>query len=263
MLKSFNDFARNLEEGKKKPGPDSYMTGLSDSTQKKKEAQMKKQADMSDDDPDAYKPLPGDTKAKDDIKTSAHTKNYDKLYGKKEERKDIPHYVKLVSELKQKMERVLGQKIPPKLLNDTVEAMIPVLTGYGYEIVNEEDEEKFFKTLQENVDLFEKNLDNGSDTAQGDRTPIGNDAIETGLKNKSEDTGVPIGYLRIVMRRGMAAWKTGHRPGAGQEQWGYARVNSFLTKSDGTWGNGKTPSGGADSDVAREVVAKGHDKKMK
>ena len=38
------------------------------------------------------------------------------------------------------------------------------------------------------------------------------------------------------MRRGMAAWKSGHRPGAGQEQWGYARVNSFLTQAPGTWG---------------------------
>jgi hypothetical protein len=28
--------------------------------------------------------------------------------------------------------------------------------------------------------------------------------------------------------RGMAAWRTGHRPGATQQQWGYARVHSFL-----------------------------------
>jgi hypothetical protein len=27
----------------------------------------------------------------------------------------------------------------------------------------------------------------------------------------------------------MAAWKTGHRPGANQQQWAYARVNSFIT----------------------------------
>jgi hypothetical protein len=26
----------------------------------------------------------------------------------------------------------------------------------------------------------------------------------------------------------MAAWRTGHRPGATKEQWGYARVHSFL-----------------------------------
>jgi hypothetical protein len=28
----------------------------------------------------------------------------------------------------------------------------------------------------------------------------------------------------------MAAWRTGHRPGATQQQWGYARVSSFLLK---------------------------------
>ena len=55
------------------------------------------------------------------------------------------------------------------------------------------------------------------------------------------------------MRRGMAAWKSGHRPGAGQEQWGYARVNAFLTKGEGTWGD-------ADKDVAKEVLDGGHDK---
>ena len=27
----------------------------------------------------------------------------------------------------------------------------------------------------------------------------------------------------------MAAWKTGHRPGATPHQWAYARVNSFIT----------------------------------
>ena len=33
----------------------------------------------------------------------------------------------------------------------------------------------------------------------------------------------------------MAAWKSGHRPGAGQEQWGYARISSFATKSSFTF----------------------------
>ena len=89
-----------------------------------------------------------------------------------------------------------------------------------------------------------------------DRSAIDDDAIETGLKTKSEETGVPIGILRAVMRRGLAAWKSGHRPGANQQQWGYARVNSFLTKQSGTWG-------GADKDLAKEVRDGGHDKNLK
>ena len=92
--------------------------------------------------------------------------------------------------------------------------------------------------------------------AEGDRGPIGDDAIETALKKKADETGVPIDIIRVVMRRGMAAWKSGHRPGANQQQWGYARVNAFLTKGEGTWGN-------ADADLAKEVRDGGHDKKLK
>ncbi len=44
----------------------------------------------------------------------------------------------------------------------------------------------------------------------------------------------------------MAAWKTGHRPGTTAQQWAFARVNSFVTKSSGTWGK-------ADVDLAKQV----------
>ena len=88
-----------------------------------------------------------------------------------------------------------------------------------------------------------------------DQSPLSDDGMETGIKNKAKESGVPVGLLRIIMKRGLAAWKTGHRPGATQAQWGYARVNSFLTKQDGTWG-------GADSDIAKKVRDGGHDKKL-
>jgi len=83
-----------------------------------------------------------------------------------------------------------------------------------------------------------------------DSGPLDNPDIETALKDKSKESGCPIGIIRAVMRRGMAAWKSGHRPGAGQEQWGYARVNSFLTGGDGTWGK-------ADKDLAEEAEKAG------
>ena len=56
----------------------------------------------------------------------------------------------------------------------------------------------------------------------------------TALKNKSKATGVPYSILKQVYNRGMAAWVTGHRPGAPQSAWAFARVNSFLTKGK-TW----------------------------
>lgn len=48
------------------------------------------------------------------------------------------------------------------------------------------------------------------------------------LKQKAEATGVPLSLIKKSYNRGMAAWRTGHRPGATQQQWGYARVHSFL-----------------------------------
>jgi hypothetical protein len=50
----------------------------------------------------------------------------------------------------------------------------------------------------------------------------------TSLKAKSEASGVPLKFIKKSYNRGMAAWRTGHRPGATQQQWGYARVHSFL-----------------------------------
>ena len=67
-----------------------------------------------------------------------------------------------------------------------------------------------------------------------------------GLENKAEKSGMPLGVLKQVYNRGLAAWKTGHRPGTTPEQWGMARVNSFITKSSGTWGK-------ADKDLAAKV----------
>ena len=66
------------------------------------------------------------------------------------------------------------------------------------------------------------------------------------LKKKADKSGMPYSILKKVFDRGMAAWKGGHRPGASQHQWAYARVNSFTTKSSGTWG-------GADKDLAAKV----------
>ncbi len=50
-----------------------------------------------------------------------------------------------------------------------------------------------------------------------------------GIENKAKKTGVSYGILKQVYDRGMAAWRTGHRPGIPQQQWAFARINSFLT----------------------------------
>jgi len=66
------------------------------------------------------------------------------------------------------------------------------------------------------------------------------------LMKKADKSGMPYGILKKVFDRGVAAWRTGHRPGTTAVQWGLARVNSFVTKSKGTWGK-------ADADLAKQV----------
>jgi Family of unknown function (DUF5824) len=48
------------------------------------------------------------------------------------------------------------------------------------------------------------------------------------LTERSQVTGVPVRYLKDVFRKALAAWRSGHRPGATQQQWTYPRVSSFL-----------------------------------
>ena len=49
------------------------------------------------------------------------------------------------------------------------------------------------------------------------------------LKNKAKKANAPLGALTQVYNKGLAAWRTGHRPGASQHAWAMGRVNSFLT----------------------------------
>tara|TARA_A100001011_G_scaffold397910_1_gene500451 strand:+ start:2815 stop:3072 length:258 start_codon:yes stop_codon:yes gene_type:complete len=55
------------------------------------------------------------------------------------------------------------------------------------------------------------------------------DKVTASLKKKSKKTGVDMGTLRKIFNRGVAAWRTGHRPGTNPTQWGLARVNSVLS----------------------------------
>ena len=50
-----------------------------------------------------------------------------------------------------------------------------------------------------------------------------------GLEKKAKKSGISYSILKKVYDRGMAAWKTGHRPGTTPQQWAFARVNSFIT----------------------------------
>lgn len=70
--------------------------------------------------------------------------------------------------------------------------------------------------------------------------------VKTALQKKADKSGMPYSILKKVFDRGYEAWKSTHRPGTNPTQWGLARVNSFATKSSGTWGK-------ADADLAAKV----------
>ena len=74
------------------------------------------------------------------------------------------------------------------------------------------------------------------------------ESSDKGLAAKAEKSGVSVGTLRKVYRRGVAAWNSGHRPGTTPQQWGMARVNSYITKGKGTYH-------GADKDLREQTEA--------
>ena len=213
--------------------PKKYYKTLDKDTKKKKAAFFKKKAGTykpSDDDDD-YKPAPGDKKAK--TKTSTHTKKYKQMYGE-----DTPANATgtavagtgddsstVVMKKKKDKETMKDRLLRRFKINETIDRTIPDLERPKDEI---KEKVKHLKAMA----MKEADLD---------------EAIK-GLQNKAKKTGMPYSILKQVYNRGMAAWKGGHRPGATQQQWAFARVNSFVTKSSGTWG-------GADKDLAKKVRA--------
>lgn len=73
------------------------------------------------------------------------------------------------------------------------------------------------------------------------------ESADAGLAGKASKSGISIGVLRKVYRRGVAAWNSGHRPGTTPQQWGMARVNSYIGKGSGTYH-------GADKDLREEEL---------
>jgi len=211
--------------------PKKYYKTLDKATKKKRAAFFKKKAGTykpSDDDDD-YKPAPGDAKAK--TKPSIHTKKFKKMYGE-----DAPANATgtavagtgddsstVVMKKKKDKETMKDRLLRRFKIKETIDRTIPDLERPKDEI---KEKVKHLKAMA----MREADLD---------------EAIK-GLQNKAKKTGMPYSILKKVYDRGMAAWKGGHRPGATQQQWAFARVNSFVTKSSGTWG-------GADKDLAKKV----------
>jgi hypothetical protein len=120
--------------------------------------------------------------------------------------------------------------------------------GYGshkdYDKMNAKEKEKYNKP-RDNAKQS-KHTKRFKDMFGEKREEVTEADAKKALQKKADKTGIPYSILKKVFDRGYGAWKTSHRPGTNPTQWGLARVNSFATKSSGTWG-------GADKDLAAKV----------
>ena len=222
-----------------------YYKGVPKDKKDDREAHFKRYAEKPDDkgaDKDSnYKPAPGDFKDGKRVKTkvSKHTKKYKQMYGESEEWVcGVCHADPCVCDGDNlQLHEMWGKYVTkrPHMLMDKdnkpkFDKRFKMFKPKQIQEMNEFE-------LEDIVELMELTEDYASEL---------NEDPTASLKKKAEKTGMPMGILRKVYNRGVAAWKSGHRPGTTPEQWGHARVNSFVTKSSGTWGK-------ADADLAAKV----------
>ena len=66
-----------------------------------------------------------------------------------------------------------------------------------------------------------------------DNSELDDQEFNEALRKKAKQSGMSYGTLKKVYDRGMAAWRSGHRPGVAPQQWAMGRVNSFITGKGG------------------------------
>ena len=250
--------------------PKKYYKTLDKDTKKKRAAFFKKKSGSykKSDDDDDYKAAPGDAKAK--TKPSTFTKKFKKIYGESADTRELTNLLNKRTPLtpaeqkrKAELEKKLGvnEDAPANATGTAVAG-----TGDDSSTVvmrKKKDKEtmkdrllrrfKIKETIDRTVPDLEKPKDEIKEKAKmmkamAMRSEENLDETIKAVQNKAKKTGMPYSILKQVYNRGMAAWKGGHRPGATQQQWALARVNSFVTKSSGTWG-------GADKYLAKKVRA--------
>lgn len=87
------------------------------------------------------------------------------------------------------------------------------------------------------------------------------ETADAGLAAKAKKSGISIGTLRKVYRRGVAAWNSGHRPGTTPQQWGMARVNSYITKGKTYHTADKDLHEGSLLEQVKAIMERGEDSK--
>ena len=274
-MQTFSDLVKQINEVKQdkdvkdKEGtqPAKYYAGdMAKSTKDKRDAHFKAKKSG---------PAPGDADAK--TKPSTHTKKFKQMYGEalpkdadqgdyiddfeksdapqfkgksKEKRKDmaIAAYLSKNESFLDNVNRMLsedGHTDVASMKNKIQIAQKALMTMQG-ELTKLGDEDDLPTWWTNKVATAVSRLDDMSDYIDTQVEDVQLDEKIAALVKKAEKSGMPYSILKKVYDRGMAAYKTGHRPGATPQQWALARVNSFTTKSSGTWGK-------ADKDLAKQV----------
>lgn len=210
-----------------------YYTGVAQDKKDDREAHFKRKTKVNDDNPAAYTDAPGDKEAREKgTKPSKHTKRFKDMYG------EVTEASKRDMMPKKRPHMLMAGKGGVKFDN-----RFKVYKAWKEKWLKQqaEFEKVLVATKTEDFDVMSEVLDLAESVEF-----IFESNPEKALKDKAAKSGMPYGILKKVFDRGVAAWRTGHRPGTTPAQWGLARVNSFATKSKGTWGK-------ADNDLAAKV----------
>ena len=107
-------------------------------------------------------------------------------------------------------------------------------TKFVRNMMKEDDNQSHVDVAKKRVDrekeIDKKKHDRIMDRARTRDVKKVNMQTEGSFADKSKASGISTGTLKKVYNRGVAAWKTGHRPGTTPQQWGHARVNAFIRK---------------------------------
>jgi nicotinic acid mononucleotide adenylyltransferase len=213
----FEQFVIEKKLGKQDPDvkhlpgsqPKGYYKGVPKDEKKARFSHFVRNAKKNDDDPEAYKPAPGDAEAK--TKPSKYTKKFAQQFGEACETDTMPrkrfHMLLdkngcVVHDMRFKMYRKAREM-------EKQQQAIPV----------QED----FEDIMNQLLALEEAIQNVEQEHILESNPLAS------VRKKAEQTGIPYSILKTVFDRGVAAWKSGHRPGTTPTQWGLARINSFAT----------------------------------
>ena len=228
---------RKGTQPKKYYAKDAEGDDMAKSTKQSRARHFEKGAKMDDDDPDAYKPAPGDkaAKTKPSKYTQAMKKKFPDLYKenkriprKKGQHRNSSSHSDLYTD-ENPEGTIKGLKFATV---DDAKASVSKIEGSGKThahkiqaaIAMEQRAKEMGKTKEaavyrQYIEKMKKKTKEMQNEGAADKS----------LAKKSEASGISVGILKQVYKRGVAAWRTGHRPGTTPSQWGHARVNSFIS----------------------------------